>query len=253
MPNPTIKGEPVSKIKTGLVLLLFGALALLGFASPASATPSSSSTFQPYNTTCVWLMPDNTPPGHFGWPQTFVGCDISTPSTCGKNYQRDHYVIESQAEKITLLDFEDAGLAYAGADASLLDHGGSWDAPINNAACETPTPTPTPTTEKPTPTPSVTTSAPSTPPVSVVTSHQSTHKPPVLTKSPGTVGPSTGPATSTHRVLVVHTSPVANKKPLAQTGSHNGVMAMSAIGALLLGVLFCLVGSRRFSFGRRQH
>jgi hypothetical protein len=223
-------------------------------AQRAGATP----TTYPRQTTCVWHMPKDTPAGQFGWPQTFVGCDIPTPDACGENFQRDHYVVENATEEAKLTQLEQSGLTHASEDGSLLDHGGSWDAPIFNAACETesptptptptvtsPTPTPTPTTDTPTPTPTPTTSSPGGTPSTSVSSHSpspssSTSKVVVTDSS------SVGPPLSTSR-----TSPAAHVSRLAHTGVSTGQTLMAGLGVLALGALLVLLGSR--GWGRRSH
>jgi hypothetical protein len=209
-----------------VLFLLAITLGMLNWAVMARATPApSSSSFQPYNTTCVWHMPADTPLGKYGWPQTFVGCgDTPVPSTCDEKYQRDHYVIESQDEADKLTQLEASGLSYAGQDSSLLDHGGSWDSPIDNEACPSDTPTPTPSTTPPS----------NKPPVSVITSHPSTHKPSQPTKSTGHLGP----ATSTHRVLTSTSAvPAAHKTPLATTGVRTWMMLALSATVIIFGLI----------------
>jgi hypothetical protein len=217
-----------------VVMLIAFILTLFTRVIAARATPSSSS-FQPYKTTCIWLMPADSTPGQYVFPQTFVGCDISTPTTCGENFQIDHYSIDSLADQEFLAGLEANGLHYAGEDSKILD---SYDEPVNNAACETSEPPPSSIP------PSSSTPAPSSsPPVTAITSSKPVHhKPPQHTKShgPGPVTSSIGPATSTHRALTTSAVPVAHQTPLAKTGVKSWMMVTLAVAAILVGIAFSL-------------
>jgi hypothetical protein len=214
-----------------VAMLIAFILTIFTWAIAARATPAPSSpSFESYKTTCIWLMPANSPPEQYVFPQTFVGCDISTPTTCDEDFQIDHYSIDSLADQEFLAGLEANGLHYAGEDSKILD---SYDQPVNNAACETSQP---PSSSTPPPS--------SSPPVTAITSSKPVHhKPPQHTKShgPGPVTSSSiGPATSTHRALTTSAVPVAHKTPLAKTGVKSWMMATLAVAAIVFGLALTL-------------
>lgn len=146
----------------------------------------------------------------------------------------------------------------------------NWDAEgqaIYNNGCAVvvtePTPTPTPTTSEPT-TPTPTTSEPTTPPVTSssvpetstsVPETSSSHVPSTHTTTPThggthhstthTHSSSVAPPVSTHRHHPPAKQPVANKTPLASTGSDTGLLLTIALILGSLGALAVTLGRRK--------
>lgn len=231
------------KIIAAIVLIV--ALIALGAARAAATVPSgapSTSSFTPYETTCVWHMAAG-PAGQYNWPQTWVGCDIATPTTCGQDYQVDTYRISSPADLATLEGWEQSGLSYAGQDGSLLV---SYLAPVDNAACPTQS-SPPPSSSTPPPPPTSSVPASSTPPASSTA--------PVTSTSPApSTSVSTSPVTSTSAkssksvgppISISRTTAAAKVTRLSSTGSPTGEL-------LALGLLLGLGGTGLAFAGRRR-